>query len=214
LAIDRHADAIDLGETILRNPETGFNEVKTAALVARRMVTGAAPRGLALTGVKGRLGRSSAGAAARFIGELDSLRTSEHPLANPPQGRRTAAVTAPRSPGCWAQRPDLPMRRSPNILPARSFFAVPAEEFIDVEERGARAKGEIEFMLGKPELVAKGHFDDVDMAMMIHTGSRDAVKTRAVLASRRMARWSNDPFLGRAAHAGSFLSSGSARSMR
>ena len=32
-AIDRHADAIiDLGDTILRNPETGFNEVKTAAL--------------------------------------------------------------------------------------------------------------------------------------------------------------------------------------
>ena len=57
-AIDRHADAIiDLGETILRNPETGFNEVKTAALVARRMSDlGLAPRtGLALTGVKGRL---------------------------------------------------------------------------------------------------------------------------------------------------------------
>ena len=36
-AIDRHADAIiDLGETILRNPETGFNEVKTAALVAEQ----------------------------------------------------------------------------------------------------------------------------------------------------------------------------------
>ena len=45
-AIDRHADAIiDLGETILRSPETGFNEVKTAALVARRMsALGLAPR--------------------------------------------------------------------------------------------------------------------------------------------------------------------------
>lgn len=57
-AVDRHADAIiEFGETILRNPETGFNEVKTAALVARRMeALGLAPRtGLALTGVKGRL---------------------------------------------------------------------------------------------------------------------------------------------------------------
>jgi metal-dependent amidase/aminoacylase/carboxypeptidase family protein len=36
--IDRHADAIiDLGETILRHPETGFNEMRTAALVAERM---------------------------------------------------------------------------------------------------------------------------------------------------------------------------------
>src|SRR4029077_8905258 len=63
------------------------------------------------------------------------------------------------------------------------FFAVPAEEFIDVGERMALvARGEIEFMLGKPELVAKGHFDDVDLAMMIHTGSRDGQKTRSILA--------------------------------
>ena len=36
------------------------------------------------------------------------------------------------------------------------FLAVPAEEFIDVEERLHRKeRGEIEFLLGKPELVAK-----------------------------------------------------------
>src|SRR6516165_4808955 len=85
-AIDRQADAIiDLGETILRNPETGFNEVKTAALVAERMTAlRLAPRiGLALTGVKGRLRGRAPGPRLAFIGELDSLRTSEHPLADP-----------------------------------------------------------------------------------------------------------------------------------
>src|SRR5216684_8129464 len=88
-AIDRHADnIIDLGETILRNPETGFNEVKTAALVAQRMSSlGLAPRtGLALTGVKGRLAGPMPGPRLAFIGELDSLRTSEHPLADPVTG--------------------------------------------------------------------------------------------------------------------------------
>ena len=52
-AVDRHGDAIiDLGETILRNPETGFNEVKTAALVAQRMTAlGLAPHtGLRVAG--------------------------------------------------------------------------------------------------------------------------------------------------------------------
>src|ERR1700719_1029655 len=70
-AIDRHADTIiDLGETILRNPETGFNEVKTAALVAQRMsALGLEPRsGLALTGVKGRLAGRSPGLRFAFIG--------------------------------------------------------------------------------------------------------------------------------------------------
>ena len=63
------------------------------------------------------------------------------------------------------------------------LFAVPAEEFIDVEERlKRRDKGEIEFLLGKPELVAKGHFDDIDMAMMIHAGSHDQMRKRSFIA--------------------------------
>src|SRR6516225_4912062 len=85
-AIDRRADAIiDLGETILHHPETGFNEVKTAALVAERMgAIGLTPRtGLALTGVKGRIAGRTPGPRLAFIGELDSLRTSAHPLADP-----------------------------------------------------------------------------------------------------------------------------------
>src|ERR1700726_1590782 len=84
------------------------------------------------------------------------------------------------------------------------FFAVPAEEFIDVEERMRRKeKGEIEFLLGKQELVAKGHFDDIDMAMMIHTASSDATKTRSFLAdSSNGALVKQIRFVGRAAHAG------------
>ena len=88
-AIDRHADTIiEFGETILHHPETGFNEVKTTALVARQMATlGLSPRtGLALTGVKGRLAGRAPGPRLALIGELDSLRTSEHPLADPTTG--------------------------------------------------------------------------------------------------------------------------------
>jgi metal-dependent amidase/aminoacylase/carboxypeptidase family protein len=81
---------------------------------------------------------------------------------------------------------------------------VPAEEFIDVEERLCRvAKGEIEFMLGKPELVAKGHFDDIDMAMMIHTGALGAGSRAAIAQSSNGALVKQVRFLGRAAHAGS-----------
>jgi amidohydrolase len=208
-AIDRHADAIiDLGETILRNPETGFNEVKTAALVAERMSALAlAPRtGLALTGVKGRLPGRASGPRLAFIGELDSLRTSEHPLADPTTGAAHSCGHNAQIAGMLGAAIGLADAKITEHLAGEIiFFAVPAEEFIDVEERAARvAKGEIEFMLGKPELVAKGHFDDVDMAMMIHTGSRDAAKTRAVLAeSSNGALVKRIRFIGRAAHAGS-----------
>src|SRR5271167_796678 len=186
-AIDRHADTIiDLGETILRNPETGFNEVKTAALVAQRMTAlGFAPRtGLALTGVKGRVAARSPGPRLAFIGELDSLRTSEHPLADPTTGAAHSCGHNAQIAGMLGAAIGLTDTKAADHLAGEMiFFAVPAEEFIDVEERMARvAKGEIEFMLGKPELVAKGHFDDVDMAMMIHTGSHDASKIRAFIA--------------------------------
>ena len=88
-AIDRRAEAIiGLGESILRAPETGFNETRTAALVAREMAAlGLAPRtGLAVTGVQGRLDGRRGGPRLALIAELDSLRTSDHPLADPVTG--------------------------------------------------------------------------------------------------------------------------------
>ncbi len=88
-AIERHGnEIIELGETILHHPETGFNEAKTSALVAERMAAlGLSPEtGLALTGVKGRIKGHTPGPRIAFIGELDSLRTSDHPLADPHTG--------------------------------------------------------------------------------------------------------------------------------
>src|SRR6202040_2635643 len=208
-AIDRHADTIiDLGETILRHPETGFNEVKTAALVADQMrALGLAPRtGLALTGVKGRLAGGAPGPRLAFIGELDSLRTSEHPLADPVTGAAHSCGHNAQIAGMLAAAIGLTKAGIAGHLAGDIvFFAVPAEEFIDVEERAARvAKGEIEFMLGKPELVAKGHFDDIDMAMMIHTGSRDGDGARGFFANASNgAVVRANALSGRAAHAGS-----------
>src|SRR5712672_4338415 len=176
--IDRHGnEIIELGETILHHPETGFNEGKTAAIVADKMrQIGLAPQtGLALTGVKCRLRGTTPGPRLAFIGELDSLRTSEHPLADPATGAAHSCGHNAQIAGMLGAAAGLTDAKiAEHLVGEIIFFAVPAEEFIDVEERAARvAKGEIEFKLRKPELVAKGHFDDVDMAMLIHTGSRD-----------------------------------------
>src|ERR1700745_776627 len=147
-AIDRHAETIiDLGETILRNPETGFNEVKTAALVAQRMgALGLMPQtGLAVTGVKGRLAGGAPGPRLAFIGELDSLRTSEHPLADPLTGAphscgHNAQIAGMLGAAIGLTEAGIAQHLAGDVV----FFAVPAEEFIDVEERAARVtRGEI-----------------------------------------------------------------------
>jgi amidohydrolase len=207
-AIDRHADTIiDLGETILRNPETGFNELKTAAIVAERLTAlGLAPRtGLALTGVKGRLAGRNPGPRLAFIGELDSLRTSEHPLADPTTGAAHSCGHNAQIAGMLGAAIGLSDAKAAEQLAGELvFFAVPAEEFIDVEERLKRKeRGEIEFLLGKPELLAKGHFDDIDMAMMIHASSHDAMTKRSFIAdSSNGALVKQIRFMGRASHAG------------
>ncbi|MGA8496446.1 MAG: hypothetical protein WB764_13270, partial [Xanthobacteraceae bacterium] len=207
-AIDRRAAMIiDLGETILHHPETGFNETKTATLVARQMrALGLEPRaGLALTGVKGRLAGHLPGPRLALIGELDSLRTSDHPFADPLTGAAHSCGHNAQIAGMLGAAIGLTEAKIAGHLAGEViFFAVPAEEFIDVEERlGRVARGEIEFMLGKPELVAKGHFDDIDMAMMIHTGASGAGKERSAIAlSSNGAVVKQIRFIGRAAHAG------------
>ncbi|MBV9860547.1 MAG: amidohydrolase [Alphaproteobacteria bacterium] len=207
-AIDRHANRIiEIGETILHHPETGFNEGRTAALVAEQMrELGLAPQtGLALTGVKGRFRGAGDGPCLALVGELDSLRTSDHPLADPHTGAAHSCGHNAQLAGMLGAAMGLGAIDAARHLAGEIvFFAVPAEEFIDVEERlRRRDKGEIEFLLGKPELLAKGHWDDIDMAMMIHAGSHDQMTKRAFIAdSSNGALVKQIRFLGRASHAG------------
>src|SRR5262249_20225367 len=84
------------------------------------------------------------------------------------------------------------------------FFAVPAEEGGDLEWRmSQRRAGALEFFGGKPELVKQGHFDDVDLAMMIHTTSREEDGKASVPLSNNGRVGKLARFVGRAAHAGS-----------
>ncbi|HEY3912773.1 MAG TPA: amidohydrolase [Stellaceae bacterium] len=207
-AIDRNGNRIiEIGERILHHPETGFNESKTAAVVAEEMrALGLDPEtGLALTGVKGRIKGKVSGPRLALIGELDSLRTSDHPLADPHTGAAHSCGHNAQIAGMLGAAIGLSAIDAGDHLAGElAFFAVPAEEFIDVEERLRRKdRGEIEFLLGKPELVAKGHFDDIDMAMMIHVGSHDQMAKRSYVAdSSNGAVVKQIRFLGRAAHAG------------
>jgi amidohydrolase len=207
-AIDRHGnEIIELGETILHHPETGFNEAKTSALVAEKMLSlGLAPQtGLALTGVKGRLKGGRPGPRLAIVGELDSLRTSDHPHADQHTGAAHSCGHNAQVAGMLGVAMGIAAAQAQDHLAGElMFFAVPAEEFIDVEERLRRKqRGEIEFLLGKPELVAKGHFDDIDMAMMIHIGSHDQMSKRSYIAdSSNGALVKQIRFLGRASHAG------------
>ncbi len=68
---------------------------------------------------------------------------------------------------------------------------------------GLVKEGKTTFLAGKPELVQLGHFDDIDMAMMIHSINADPVNgSMGVSASSNGFVAKSIRFVGRAAHAG------------
>ena len=167
---------IGVAQQILANPEAGFREVKTAQLVAQNFEDLGIPYqgGLALTGLKGRIpGGAGPGPAVAVIGELDSLVVTEHPHADPNSGAAHACghhcqIGMMLGATMGLMTPDVLSQLSGQIVP----FAVPAEEFIEVEQRlEMRENGQVEFLGGKQELIRLGEFDDVDIAMMCHTAS-------------------------------------------
>src|SRR5215475_12129433 len=132
-AIDRRADEIvGLGERIAANAEMGFKEVKTAELVRETLQKlGLEPRtGLAMTGVRAdSQGRGGDGPTFALIGELDGLRVTGHPKADPETGAAHACGHNAQIAGMLGAAMGLIEAKAFDHLAGRvAFVAVPAEE--------------------------------------------------------------------------------------
>src|SRR5580765_5181921 len=207
-AIDKRAsEIIGLGETIRRHPELGFKEFKTARLVEDTMRgMGLSPKGgLAITGVRAdAAGRGGDGPTFALLGELDGLIVPGHPFADPETGAAHACGHNAQVAGLLGAAMGLLDAKAFDHLAGRvAFIAVPAEEYGDVEWRVAQARaGRLEFLGGKPELMRLGHFDDVDLSMMIHTTSRTEDGKTGVPVSNNGCIVKTIKYVGRASHAG------------
>ncbi len=206
-AIDSRADElVGVARTILENPEPGFREVKTSRLVAGKFAELGIPArvGLGVTGVRADIVGGSAGPALAVLGELDSLIVNEHPHADQATGAAHACghhcqVAMLLGAAMALQQPDVLEALSGRLI----FMAVPAEEYIEIEYRDSlRRQGKIEFLGGKPELVKLGEFDDVDLAMMLHTTSNPSEKQLCISDTNNGTLAKKIQFLGRGAHAG------------
>ena len=205
--IDAKADELTaIAKTILNNPEPGFRELKTARLVAEEFgALGMQPRsGLAVTGVRADASGTSAGPTLAILGELDSLIVSDHPHADPGTGAAHACGHHCQIAMMLGAATALTNHDVLDNLAGRiAFMAVPAEEYIEIEYRDdLRRAGKIEFLGGKPELVKLGEFDDVHLAMMLHTTSNPAEKLMCISNTNNGTVAKRIQFIGRASHAG------------
>ena len=140
-----------------------------------------------------------------LLGELDGLVVAGHPIADPETGAAHACGHNAQMAGllgaamglCEAQAPSSiwPAAWSSSRCPRRSTATSSGAS------QQARA-GRLEFLGGKPELLRLGHFDDVDLAMMIHTTSQPEMKKAGVAASNNGCLVKTVRYIGRASHAG------------
>ena len=140
-------DIVEVGETIMRNPELGFKEFETAALVQRKFDEFELDyrAGLARTGVKARIDTGRPGPTLALIGELDALTVAGHPQENPETHAAHACGHNAQIAGLMGAAAAL---SDPSILRDLSgsivLFAVPAEEYVEVEYRHGLVKdGEV-----------------------------------------------------------------------
>ena len=205
-AVERRAgELVEIGRHLLANPEIGYREVKAAALVADTFDTLGLPyrTGLGVTGVRAELG-GRPGPSIAVLGELDGLIAFGHPHADPETGIAHTCGHNAQIATMLGVGMGLVDAGAMDALAGRVIlFAVPAEEYVDLEYRAQlRESGRIEFFGGKPELVRLGHFDDVDMAMMVHASANTPERRISVGGSTNGFLAKTIRFHGKASHAG------------
>ncbi|MCH9725767.1 MAG: amidohydrolase [Planctomycetes bacterium] len=209
-AIDgRRDDIINIGESIMDAPELGFKETQTAERVKQTFdqVGLTFEDGLAITGVKAVLRGAKEGPTIALMGELDALQVPDHPRADPTSSAAHACGHNAQIAGLMGAAMALTDTGIAEHLAGNIvFFAVPAEEYVEINYRiGLVKEGKNSFLTGKQELIKLGHFDEIDMAVMIHSTSPEVSEgSMGIAPSSNGFLAKNIRFLGKASHAGIF----------
>jgi amidohydrolase len=205
-SIDRNrAEIIRIGEEIFKNPETGFKEFNTARIVTDSFKE----LGLKFSaleeypGVKATIDTGREGPGIAIVAELDSVVCWDHPDCNKETGAvHACGHNAQIAAMLGAAISIVETGISKHLSGKLHFIAVPAEEYIEIAYRlKLREKGVIKYLGGKPELLRKGFFDDVDICVAIHL---DKIENKKIVIEKSangcIAK--NIKYIGKPAHAG------------
>ena len=203
-AIDKHTQLIlDAQDYIWKNAETGYREVKTTAYMGKifedlgydvKYADG-------ITGFYTTLDTGKEGPTVLILGELDSLICRDHPDAVEGTGAVHCCGHSAQCAALVGIAACLKEEGATDGLCGKIMLcAVPAEELIEIEYRDELMKeGKIKYYGGKPEFMSRGYFDDVDIALMVHTAGGDQIDIRrgsiGCIAKRIV-------YKGKSAHAG------------
>ena len=208
-AVDDLADRIEaVGDFLYRHPELGYKEERATAHVADLLEQAGfeVTRNMAVTGVTARPAgaRENQGPTLAIMGELDAIVCKEHPHADDSGAVHACGhhiQTAVMAGIALAFQKTRAFRHLGGNL---VFMAVPAEEFVEMAFRSRlKQAGELTWFGGKQEMVARGLFDRIDMAMMMHALNLPQGVKAFSASSGNGFIGKSIRFLGKEAHAGS-----------
>ena len=190
-------------ETLLRMPELSYKEEKTSAVAAAHLekLGLEVKKGLAITGLRADVDTCRPGPRLAILGELDGLIVPNHAFADPVTHAahacgHHAALNAMLYAASILTRPEILEHLSGSI----AFMGTPSEECQDQPYIASLVKaGKLEFFGGKSQMIAEGHFDDIDIAMMLHAGGENFTPSGFNGFVMK-----NLVFKGRSAHAGAY----------
>lgn len=200
----RAAEIMAVSQKIYETPETGYKEQKTAAIVVNefKKFTQEITVLEDIPGVKVTLDTGRPGPGVAILGELDALVCPEHPHSDPVTGAVHACGHNHQVASMLGAYLGIAAAGDLSGLSGKiHFIAVPAEECIELGYRKQlREKGVIKYFSGKAELLYRGLFDDVDLAMLLHSFTEDykfglPQSSNGCIVKRVK-------YIGRAAHAG------------
>jgi amidohydrolase len=200
--IDKHKDRIlAIAENIWKNPECGYREFKTAELVKKVFEELNLPyrAEIAVTGCRAEIDTGKKGMTIAVLGELDALCLPTHPDSDSESGAAHVCghnYQIATMLGAAMALADTEIKGQ--LVGKIVFISVPAEEFLSDEEReNLLVSGKIKFVGGKQEMIRLGVFDDIDAALMVHSGNdRHCPRSYNGFVMKKVL------FKGKASHAG------------
>ena len=176
--LDSHAEeCIASGEELLRMPELSYREDRTSDRVGKHFEKLGLKQqtGLAITGRRADIDTGRPGPRLAVLGELDALIVPQHPFADPETHAahacgHHAALNAMLFCAQALTRPEVMEHLSGSL----SFIATPSEECQNQPYIASLVEaGKLQFFGGKSEMIAEGVFDDIDLAVMLHSGGKN-----------------------------------------
>lgn len=203
--IDAHRDdIIAFARDIYTHAELGYKEFNTSRkFIEQVQKLGLEVKdGLAVTGVKAYLNPDKKDTASvALLGELDALRIPTQKYANPETQAahccgHHSQLTGILGAAIALSDPEIAKELDGQVV----FFAVPAEEYGEVEFKNQlKAEGKIKYGGGKSELIRIGAFDDVDLSIAHHTMNGNKVSLSGLAGNGFVSKVIR--YKGKAAHA-------------